>query len=130
NQHHKRPEAYRIYHTGNKLAAERFLDPLFLSGAVIVTDQRLSALAHTGNRHGNKLVDAGDDRHGAYGNVAAIARKACVKTDVENAFGRNHHKRRNAQGQTGKDNARFQPKITPPELEDGTFAAQKPKNPE
>ena len=123
--HHGQPEGPGVGHAHRELAAEGRPHPVGLARAEVVADQGLATLAHPLHGHGDELAGAGDDGHGAHGDVAAVAGQAGVEGDAEQAFGGHHHKGGHAQGQAGQDDPGADDHVFGAKAQAGAPAAQK-----
>ena len=115
-QHADDPEQGRQRYAEAELQPEGLLHAVGLAGAEVKAHQRLAALTDALQRHGQKLGYAGDDGHGAHGQIPAVARKTRVEADGQNALGGNHHKGGHAQRKAGQDDPPLQRHILGTEL--------------
>ena len=128
--HQQQPEGGGIGDADTELAEEGFLHPVELLGAVVIADERLAALADTGQGHGDQLVDGGQHRHGTNGHVAAEPGQGGGEADGQDALGGNHDEAGDTQTQTGQDDGGDQLHILHLQPQDGLLSRKEPEDPD
>ena len=99
-QQNEQPHQGGITQTDLEQQLERLRHARLVSGAVVVSGDRLHALRHAHKRQRGKLHHSCEDRHGSDGDVAAVFQQGAVEADEQNAFRELHHERGEPQRQT------------------------------
>lgn len=129
-QHDDRPEQGRIAEAGGKLCGECFLHAVCIARTEVEADDRLTALTDALHRQCRQLADAGDDRHRADRDIAAVTREARGEADGEQALGRKHHEGGDAETEARQDDLRVELQILLPKMKKCLISGQEAKDPE
>ena len=128
-QKNGKPEQGAVAHTQDKLKPEGLFHPVVLPGTEVKTDNGLSALADALQRHGHKLVDAGQNGHGAHGKISTETGEAGGEADGQQTFRGHHYKGGNTKTEAGENHRSLQLQVLPAKMQIGLLSGEKPENP-
>ena len=114
-------------HNQQQLVATAYA--LFVAGAKIIADNRLRTLREALQWHQRKVHHAGQNGHGANGDITAVTQQGRIEANGKQTLGGLHHKRRKTQRHAGQINRWLNPQILSADFERCFFARQESEHP-
>ena len=127
---HRQPQRRRIGDAGEQQQPKGPFDALGVPRPVVIADDRLRALRQPDEREHGKLHHARQNRHRADGRVAAVLIERGVEADGDDALGRLHDKRREAEREAGEKNFRREAQTSRTQPQRRLFAGQEQNDPD
>ena len=129
-QHHEGPQRHGVDEAGAQQQTEALPDAVCVPGAVVVAGNGLSALRQTSQGQQGELHDAGEDGHGAHGQIPAVFQQGGVEAHEDDALTGLHDKRGRSQRDAGRHQPQTGQQVLPPQAQQRLFAAEERCDPD